>query len=302
MTKLLAIVWLDCGRSLKGADWSPRSFESANSLHTDISCVPVIQYSEKACLNPVPFPNSLDASMGDSRSLENINSIQSASLLPFQYGQHLVSEVMRVDIMYGLSELFSFSAFSENQFINFLQALVEDTLALVDKDEELALGTLRHCNAILHERVTHICETLGYLQRGSELKWPSIVHDSQAASEKRRILIFEYETIVRRTQRLVEQCNGNAGYILEGAALYEARSSKNQARRVEELTKLAFLFVPLAFLCAFFGMNFSEFGQGGIGIWVFFAVASPILIGSLLFVFWQHISLAALRDWLFCYW
>ncbi|KAH7379946.1 hypothetical protein BKA64DRAFT_648240 [Cadophora sp. MPI-SDFR-AT-0126] len=64
---------------------------------------------------------------------------------------------------------------------------------------------------------------------------------------------------------------------LSDAQLEEARKSTQTAISVARLTKLAFIFIPLNFVTSFFGMNMTQFGTGGISLWVFF-ITAPTLI------------------------
>lgn len=84
--------------------------------------------------------------------------------------------------------------------------------------------------------------------------------------EKRNALIAEYERIIRRLTGLAKRCSRSATYIINNASVQEARNSKAQAERLEHLTTLAFIFVPVTFVCTFFGMNFGEFDQGHLSI------------------------------------
>ncbi|USW56118.1 Putative Mg2+ transporter protein, CorA-like/Zinc transport protein ZntB [Septoria linicola] len=69
---------------------------------------------------------------------------------------------------------------------------------------------------------------------------------------------------------------------MNNAMLRESQRAIQQAATVAKLTKLAFLFVPLTLASAFFGMNSTELDNGALSLWVFFAVAIPIVMLSVL--------------------
>lgn len=56
---------------------------------------------------------------------------------------------------------------------------------------------------------------------------------------------------------------------LASEQLEEAKESKATAISLGKLSDLAFLYLPINFVCAMLGMNLSIFGQGDVPIWVF---------------------------------
>ncbi|KAK6537892.1 hypothetical protein TWF694_010790 [Orbilia ellipsospora] len=66
---------------------------------------------------------------------------------------------------------------------------------------------------------------------------------------------------------------------LTGEQLKEAKESTSTAVSLGKLSFVAFLYLPLNFVCAMLGMNMSIFGQGTVPLWVFFILA--IIFGLL---------------------
>ena len=62
----------------------------------------------------------------------------------------------------------------------------------------------------------------------------------------------------------------------------EAKESKATAISLGKLSNLAFLYLPMNFVCAMLGMNLSIFGQGDVPVWVFFMLV--ILFGLLTYL------------------
>ena len=58
----------------------------------------------------------------------------------------------------------------------------------------------------------------------------------------------------------------------------ESKKQMSQQDRVELLTKLGLLFFPTQLIAALFGMNFRQFGQGNLSVWLYFAVTVPLLV------------------------
>lgn len=68
------------------------------------------------------------------------------------------------------------------------------------------------------------------------------------------------------------------------ASVAESKKVLEQAKGVENLTRLAFAFVPLSITASFFGMNFKQLGQGDLPLWIWFAVSVPIFALSVVFM------------------
>lgn len=73
--------------------------------------------------------------------------------------------------------------------------------------------------------------------------------------------------------------------VMQSLQVRESTEQIKEAKNVTNLTRLAFVFVPLAFIASIFGINVEELGQGSTSIWVFFAVIAPValVLVSLLF-------------------
>lgn len=265
-----------------------------------ISCIPTIRYPEGACLEHGRDEASDADATTNSRFATSIDDVQTASILPFQYATGLDVSLARIDVGYALSELFSFSAACENQFINLLNGLVDEALKHVDTEEEQSLETLRHCSGLLDSHIAQNEETLEVFRRfdanAGTTGWPAAVQPKDVATikDKHKILLSQYGALVRRSERLADRCARSANYIVSSASVHEARDSKDQSRKVENLSILAFIFIPVAFVCTFFGMNFKEFGQGHLSIWVFFAVGLPVIIVSTIYSLWSRVRLPLL--------
>lgn len=261
-------------RSLKAHEWASDTWasntqNSAYSRDQSITCLSMVQYREKAHLDPTyqtkisDHHNTSGLARNSLSSAENVSSVQSSTLLSLHYSNVTSdNEIACKDIFYAISELFSFCAVSENQFINHLQNRVDDALRYVNAKEDLSLETLHHCSVILDNHISRIEETLKMIKHYSRESngWSSapVSKPLTIVQEKYQTLILEYSAILRRSKEMAERCARNAKYITNSAALKEARDFRRQTRRLEWLTTLAFVFVPVAFISSFFGMNFKS--------------------------------------------
>lgn len=67
-------------------------------------------------------------------------------------------------------------------------------------------------------------------------------------------------------------------------ALQESRAQIRDAKDMQRIAYLAFVFVPLSLVSSFFGMNVKELNSGSTSLWVFFVAAIVLLLGSLLVI------------------
>lgn len=94
------------------------------SVNVATTCVPTTIHRPHTCTiarnseTAIKNHNGTGESMLDSRQTEGL--FQTASLLPGQYCSTLDPEAMKIDAFYALSELFTFTATSEKQFLNFM--------------------------------------------------------------------------------------------------------------------------------------------------------------------------------------
>lgn len=93
--------------------------------------------------------------------------------------------------------------------------------------------------------------------------------DSSSAAWLR--LLTDYERALERSEqqivRLTQITSSRAAWV----SLREAMIHFQQNARMNKLTQLAFVFVPLSFATSLFGMSIKAFGSGSAQIWEFVA-------------------------------
>ncbi|KAI5783926.1 hypothetical protein DFH27DRAFT_274768 [Peziza echinospora] len=68
----------------------------------------------------------------------------------------------------------------------------------------------------------------------------------------------------------------------------QADEAAKQTLSMRRMTILTFIFLPITFVAALFGVNVQEFGQGSLPIWLFFAVALPF--AGVVFSVWSYLE------------
>ncbi|KAF3021911.1 hypothetical protein E8E14_006745 [Neopestalotiopsis sp. 37M] len=98
----------------------------------------------------------------------------------------------------------------------------------------------------------------------------------------------DFQYIFERAQSLVTICDDGKSTLISNASVQDALRSAAEAKLVTRLTKatnrVTFIFLPISFITAVFGMSFQEFGQGDLPLWIWAAVTAPLLLISVLFV------------------
>ncbi|PWY80413.1 hypothetical protein BO94DRAFT_626205 [Aspergillus sclerotioniger CBS 115572] len=124
-----------------------------------------------------------------------------------------------------------------------------------------------HALMTLHRRLqtftTHISQTHHFLQ-----------HQEKTLFD----LLHSYETIATALAQLSSTLSNT---LIPTAAsltqLVEIKRTESQTFRVNQLTYLAFGFVPLSFVTSLYGMS-DEFAPGGKNFWQWFVVAIPLSV------------------------
>lgn len=213
---------------------------------------------------------------------------QNAKHLSDQYQQGLDPALARADSFYALSNFFQFSAASENQFLNMIQSVIRDdihhaTVLAKEKRADASLANLLSNQLVLSEHVKRLQYNVLAIQK--RRTWPKLPSSSSGVMDKLdqvgTEILDDYQELLRRAKALAEDCDRGIRRIEHLESYAESRRAIAQAEGVEKLTRLAFVFVPMGFSCAFFGMNFREIGQGELSLWVWFAVTVPIFVLSL---------------------
>ena len=83
------------------------------------------------------------------------------------------------------------------------------------------------------------------------------------------MLLSLYENTMRIYEWNVHETDSDYKAELASEQLEEAKLSKATAISLGRLSNLAFLYLPIIFVCAMLGMNLSIFGQGQVPVWVF---------------------------------
>ena len=210
---------------------------------------------------------------------------QPLSSLPGNYGHTINWKRAAVDPMSTLQELFTFHAASEVQYLNMLEQFITEQITHAESmSGETEIGSILHfdyAKSILVRHDAHIQSILCSLQ--SDLQgWKEAAPQIQTPDGD---LLSTLQTnlgyLSTRIHSIIKLCEAGRSTIMSNTSIEENKRSNEQAALVADLTKatnrLTFIFLPISFVTSVFGMNFRQFGQGNLSIWLWVAITLPLL-------------------------
>ena len=241
-------------------------------------------FEKDLCETPRPARSSTDT--------HNPRLRQALAALPGNYGHTLDWTKAALDPMAAIQELFTFHAASELQYINMLEQFVTDEIHRAESQRtELMMKPIRHfdyARGVLIRHSTHVQDILGSLDiclKG----WTQQRDQTHSSNEElRSTLRTDLDYLSTRIQNTITLCEAGRSMIISNTSIEEAKRSSEKADLVTSLTKatnrLTFIFLPISFLTSVFGMNFRQLGQGTLSIWLWVAIALPLLAGCIILV------------------
>ncbi|KAK4197103.1 hypothetical protein QBC40DRAFT_334483 [Triangularia verruculosa] len=297
-----AVVWLDSGidllHSVRGVNnpWTP----PPKTRQWQTYFFPVIVHqvtanaiSKQGSATNVPHLPSHGTPSTRIKGASDWKASQNVCFLPIHYGFQLDKDLACQDALYALSELFQFAASSEVQLLNCLQCHIEREVSFIGAVEgssrrAASLMNLRYIKTILKKHAQRLAGTTCMLKSRDSLDWPRL-GSSNKAEQTAKILLADFEYLLRRAESLARECEQGMATLANSAILEESRRSVDMGLRVEKLTKIATIFIPLSFVCSVWGMNFQEFGTGILPLWWFPVTAGPILLVSIFIYRLDHL-------------
>lgn len=273
---LLALIWSDFGNDLDAGPNGPWKSLELHGPQWRSSFYPTIQHLpdlarkwEYLMMHP------------DMRSRGRY--LQSGSLLSRNYGKTLDQGLMKNNAFYALHELFLFSANSICQFLNMIdEKLSAEAEHQTMEIRQYSLSNLFHYQDILDRQIMQLRETIRIIKARGDSTWPrSVVKaDVDIVEAFAESLLEDYEELHHRAQTLSARCKGSMAMVMNHAAISESKRAISQAKKVQQLTFLAFFYVPISFTTSFFGMNLGKIGEGRLALWVWFVVSVPLTLVS----------------------
>ncbi|KAL6691223.1 hypothetical protein J3F84DRAFT_387148 [Trichoderma pleuroticola] len=252
-------VWIDAGTRLSRRftyPWDVKDLESRRH--------PVVDYRPMDALKGHLFQSS------DSNSL---------SQLPNNYGRSLHRETKAVDPFYALTEVFQFSANSQQQFLNMMDTKIRIYTSQASQKDHEILPHLKYTQEILYSRIQDIKRILRSIENTTRPVWAK--SNCETGMKKAEIAAA---AIRRDFEDLLDRATSLYDRTRESITVLQSSISITESHLARKLTILALVFVPVSVATGIFGMNVKELPGDRISIyWFFVLVAILILLLSLLF-------------------
>jgi Mg2+ and Co2+ transporter CorA len=228
----------------------------------------------------------------------SLSQTQSASHLHVDYGRSLHPSIMNHDAFYNLTELFSFTASSHIEFLNLIDIKLDKYTSQPQAWEFQSLPHLKYTKGILYR---HIQKTQRILESVKNARYPTWPKDeTESGSRKAAIsaqsLEQDFKHLLDRAVALHTRTTEAITVLMSSISISESQRAIDQAQRVEKLTFLAFIFVPLSFTTGLFGMNVTEIEGGKLSL-TWWAVVSLPVMGMAIFLFYFDVGGLARRFW-----
>ncbi len=293
-----AVVWMDQGKSFGhgSTSWlkSPLRTESWK-----VNWFPRVNHDGSEAL---ASGRRFNTSVAPARSGTTL--YQSAVLLPEFYRDHVNTVLAIPNSAYALVEIYKFSVISENQALNLIENKIgreTDPNIFLARDD-LSLTNLLYYKKALDRRSRRLGENLRAVQiRPLEsssqslhlVNNPQDLGQAEAEIEK---VIKDFTYLLFKAQDLSKKCDAGLQIVMQSLQVRESKEQIKEAKSVTNLTRLAFVFAPLAFIASIFGINVAELGQGSTSIWVFFAVIAPVALVLVSLLFFHRFVRSCLRS------
>ena len=256
--KSTGFIWIDSGNG--------RSERSS----TDVVFFPTVLYRRKIALKAT-----------EHRQPPIHPVSQTAQLLHTCYGRDMDPELARIDAFYAFHEIFEFCAFSEVQFLNFMEKQLEQyhTEKYAEhrrksaNGRHMSIGFLHRCMTTINKHISQIETTLDLVRSRGDPHWPRATHYTYTEKVEAAVrqLKVDFEHLLSRAKKIEENLSYSIFVsLLESNSAHMATAQTNYTKSVIALVLIAFLI----FTTSFFSMNFRELQD--LSVWIYF-VASTVL-------------------------
>lgn len=219
---------------------------------------------------------------------------QSSALLTRDYGKNLDPKLIASDSFYALHELYLFCAFSQSQYFNLLESKLDSEIKAQASSQQVAdVSNLLYRQTVLERHAERLRGNISTIEARSDLYRSRLSNTSieSTGQQAAKTLLLDYEQLLNRAEVLSKRCQAQVSLLMNRAMIAESNKAIQQAKEVTNLTRLAFIFIPLSFTSSFCGMNLSPFVSTGGSVWWWFVMSAPLIFISFAVLKWDLMRL-----------
>ncbi|KFA81993.1 hypothetical protein S40288_10917 [Stachybotrys chartarum IBT 40288] len=199
----------------------------------------------------------------EDRSLTG-HPAQNACKLPFEIERLLNTETMGADALYALSDVFRFSAASHNQVLKLVAEVLEQEVAASRKTwlKDVSTANFQHLKETVDSIAAEASGLALLLADRERLLLPKAAEGTQPRADTdrmARLLLCDFQAVQRRAEDISKPCDHAIQYLINDATARQSAAALETVQRIEQLTALAAVFLPLTLAASLLGMNVSDF-------------------------------------------
>lgn len=192
------------------------------------------------------------------------------------------------DPFYALSPFFNFVVSSEMELFDLIAAKIREDLdhASLIRHGNPTLSNLLYHQQVLKRHIQGLQAPISFMNGLQERPWVEDVTDEHRRRQCTRTIhsvVTDYRAALAYAEALAHECVQGMSIVAHNASILEAEKAIAEARGVTKLTRLAAVFVPLAFVTAVFSMNVQQINSNGPDIWWWVVTSAVIAIMTWLF-------------------
>jgi hypothetical protein len=229
---------------------------------------------------------------------------QPLTALPGRFGETLDWEQITRDPVLCLQELFAFQCGAMSQYQNMMRKHINQLIGRIHPTGDGILNMedildFDYAKTILVKFSAHLYELWKHLD--TEAPNTPIEVKSDDVYRKKMLAVIRQDIghLYEDSKFLIELCDAGRSMVLSSFSVMDSKRAAKEAQLVTALTKattrVTFIFLPISLVTSVFGMNFSQFGQGLLSIWLWVEVSLPLLVVSVVMVEYGSIIKACIK-------
>ena len=168
-----------------------------------------------------------------------------------------------------LSTIYDTSALTWMQTFSYLRASFE---SLPPSPTDQA-PRLRADKEVLDRAICYFTETISFLEHPPKT-WQHPGRAKEVASR----LVTDFAVLRNEAESLSKWCSESISIAMSTISILDSQKSLAEARRVQFITYLAFILIPMTFIASCFGMNIQELADPGSSLRMYFTVSVPFTV------------------------